>query len=214
MREDVAMTAVVPLEFGELPQPIKSFLAVMSNSLSGIQALNIPALFPKLDTHYPDGKEKYQGMLIGCMSPEGRVYFLPAGELANIEISQQILLNKFQPLRNNPEIKSSLQVRDVVKDRDPIQNTYSGALRGTGDFAGWIFGVTGWPEVVDHNLVVRILHIVGIIDLMRLRETCNAPHESFMEAFRSVVITGWGEWYKIDDRILGVVKASCISTIV
>lgn len=194
------MTNRVHMEFDSLPQEIKDFLAVMGNSLSGLKDLDCAKLFPKLDPTHPNGKTKYQGMLFGCMDSDGNVYFAQAGEIADREMSEQILLNKLTVVYKNQIIKS-------MEGRAPGEMVFSGAARGAGKFSSWIFGITGWPETVDDDLINIVLHMVQIIGERDYQSRNRNNQAGLSDALNFVGITSkmWGE---IGNKLHRIVDAS------
>jgi hypothetical protein len=194
------MTDAVLLEFYSLSQKVKDFLAVAGNSLAGMRALDCAKIFPKLGPTHTNGKPKYKGMLIGCMDPDGNYYFVQAGELADRQLSEKILMNKLTVVHENSIIKS-------MESRELSEMIFSGASCGAGELSGWVFGVTGWPETVDDDLVNTILMEVEIISHLDY-QIRNSPNQAGLEdALKSVGITT-KELDEVAGEICNIVKIS------
>ena len=112
-------------------------------ALIGIDWSKYGDLIKMQDEH---GKQKYQGYLAGGMNLSSEEFLSKdVGKLADIKVSEETLLRKFEVLGRNPLFIGSVQ------GRNPLKKYWGGAQRSSIN-PDTCYGLTGAPELVDINI--------------------------------------------------------------
>lgn len=161
--------------------------------------------FQSLDLYTQAGLAKYSGgYVVGHDFETGDWNFMHFGRVdpERGDFLRKVVTNKLCAFCHDRNILASLEVRDISPE-DPLQKVWAGAFRSLHAGAG--FGVTGYPEIVDHILMALCLNLGGHLSHRECTQLLSADHVKVVEAqeFAGLNREDYGELLNILTDMVG-----------